>query len=120
MVVALTPSRDRLDRDHSIDLRTFHTIRHSDSNGVLDAKISALHTEGSLVSWASSTLVPPIRLELIPGDNTTLRDIRDRKINPTFFAREALNSTDRGDRIDVEVTVRIQIVNRIIVSKIAG
>jgi len=120
MVVALTPSRDRLDRDHSIDLRTFHTIRHSDSNGVLDAKISALHTEGSLVSWASSTLVPPIRLELIPGDNTTLRDIRDRKINPTFFAREALNSTDRGDGIDVHVTVRIQIANRIIVSKIAG
>jgi len=78
--------RHWFDGDNGIDLTTFNTIRHSDSHSVLDARVCALDTEGSLVSWTSTTLIPPGRRELIPVNNTTSRDVRDGKFNPTLFA----------------------------------
>jgi len=111
-------SMNRLDGDDSVHLTTFNTIRHSDSNSVLDGSVSATDTEGSLVSWASAALVPPGRRELVPVDDTTFRNVGDGEIHLTLLAGVALHTTDRSNGVDDHVAVGIEVVNRIVVSKV--
>jgi len=110
---------DRLDGDDSIELATLNTVRHSDSDCVLEGKISALHTEGCLVSWASAALVPLGTAPIVPGNNTTSWDIRHRKFASTLLTGPSLDTLNRSNWVDTESTVGIQVVNRIIVSKVA-